>query len=126
MHLESARIAQIAALRSTVPLCLLVLVLVLLLAVGIPTPSNNNTNKHNGTQDKSRKRPRTEMGLVKETQARWKDHPDVPGDFFVEGDIPSLEGSNSRKVVQKQPISPRGRGAVVPGPPPSNFARISE
>ena len=69
------------------------------------------------------------MVLVKETQARWKDRPNVPGAFFVEGDIPSLEGSNPRKVVQKQPISPRGRGAVVPGPPLGYngiFARISE
>ena len=77
-------------------------------------------------KDKSWNSWKTEIGLVQETQARWKDRPNVPGGFFFEGDIPSLEGSNSRKVIQKQPISPRGRVAVAPGPPPGNFARISE
>ena len=70
--------------------------------------------------------PRTGTGLVQETQAHWKARPNVSGGFFVEGDIPGLEGSDPRKVVQKHPISPRGRLPLAPGPPPRDFGRISE
>ena len=58
------------------------------------------------------------MGRVQQTQARWKDRPLVSDTFFFKGDIPGLEGSDPGKVVQKGQISPRGRGAGAPGPPP--------
>ena len=65
---------------------------------------------------KSRKRRRTEMGLVQETQARWKDRPNVPGGFFFMGGIPGLEGSNPGKEVPEGRFSPWVRGAPAPGP----------
>ena len=59
----------------------------------------------------------TEPGLVQETKARWKDRRIVSGEFFFRYGIPGLEGSDPRKVVQKHPISPRGRLPGAPGPP---------
>ena len=69
---------------------------------------------------------RTETVLVQETQAHWKARPNVSGFLFVEGDIPGLEGSDPRKVVQKHPFSLRGRQPGVPGPPLGGSQRISE
>ena len=66
-------------------------------------------------ESKTRKVPHAETGLVKQTQARWKDRPLVSGPFSFEAGIPILEGSNPGKGVQKVPISPRGRGAPAPG-----------
>ena len=48
----------------------------------------------------------TEMKMVKQTIARWKDRRLLSGGFLFEGGIPILEGSDPGKVVQKVPISP--------------------
>ena len=60
------------------------------------------TGQARRTKYKSRNSLRTEMGLVQETQARWKDRPNVPGAFFLKaifqvwrGQIPEKSSKNS-------------------------------
>ena len=65
---------------------------------------------------KRRKIPRSEMGLVRRAQSRWKDRQLFSRAFLFRCGIPGLVGSDPGKVVQKRPFSPRGRLPLAPGP----------
>ena len=59
--------------------------------------------------------PKTELSAVNRTIALWKDRPFLPGVFFLEDDIPTLQGSAPRKVVPKRSFSPWVRSPPAPG-----------
>ena len=78
--------------------CLLLLVACCCLFL-LQRVSNNMARRQ---KYKSRKIWKTEMGLVQQTQARWKDRPNVPGAFFLKaifqvwrGQIPEKSSKNS-------------------------------
>ena len=91
------------------PVMLLLVACCLLLALRLPGEVTHFVKMAATLLDRNGPRPTNDSALERS--------PYCLGWLFFRCGIPGLEGSDSRKVVQKHPFSPRGRRPLAPGPP---------